>query len=169
MEKVVAKTDIEKRIHSHLFRHAEITKRATQLTEAQARIRYGWGKSSNMPSRYTHLNDKDVDDKMLQIMGVKKKEVEEEAPIIECQYCHVKYSRDTLYCETCAKPLDVVEAERMKQEQKEETQAMVYEMVRKEKASISRKARQLKNDKLIDEQQKEIETLKEMVAKMSKN
>ena len=93
-----------------MFRHAEITKRAGQLTEAQARIRYGWGKSSNMPSRYTHLNDKDVDDKMLQIMGVKKKEVEEETSIIECQYCHVKYSKDTLYCETCAKPLDVVEA-----------------------------------------------------------
>ena len=168
LQKVVAKTDIEKRIHSHLFRHAEITKRATQLTEAQARIRYGWGKSSNMPSRYTHLNDKDVDDKMLQIMGIKKKEEEQEPSTIECQYCHVKYSRDTLYCETCAKPLDVIEAERMKQNQLEENKAMMYEIMRQEKAAESKgkKGKELK--KQVKEQQKEIQELKDMISKMSK-
>lgn len=172
LENVVAKTDIDKRIHSHLFRHAEITKRAGQLTEAQARIRYGWGKSSNMPSRYTHLNDKDVDNKMLQIMGVKKKEVEEETSIIECQYCHVKYSKDTLYCETCAKPLDVVEAERMKQQQKEETEIMISELLRKEKSResnkkyYSKRGEELENQ--VQSQKEEIQSLKDLISKIGK-
>ena len=166
--KIVAKTDITKRIHSHLFRHAEITKRAVQLTEAQARRRYGWGKSSNMPSRYTHLNDKDVDDRMLQIMGVKKKEEEEEAPIIECQYCHVKYPRNTVYCESCAKPLDVVEAERMKEAAKQETEAMIQELVRKERSEKAKKKFYQKRDKEVEEKQQEIDSLKEMIKKMSK-
>lgn len=165
---IVAKTNITKRIHSHLFRHAEITKRAGDLTEAQARIRYGWGKSSNMPSRYTHLNDKDVDNKMLQLMGVTRKEEVQEASIIECQYCHVKYSIDTKYCETCAKPLDAVEAERMEREQKDKTQAMIYELVRKERAEKAKQVYHEKRDNQMEELLKQNQELQDMVNKMSK-
>ena len=66
-------------------------------------------------------------------------EVLDQAPIIECQYCHVKYPKDTTYCETCAKPLDIVEAERMKEQQREETKAMMYEIPKQDKAKKSKK------------------------------
>ena len=55
-------------MYSHLFRHKEITDLAGKLTEAQSRIRHGWSPSSPMPSRYTHMNNQDVDDKMLSII-----------------------------------------------------------------------------------------------------
>ena len=159
---------ITKRMHSHLFRHAEITKLAGKLTEPEQRIRHGWTSGSSMPSRYSHMNNQDVDDKMLQIMGIKKPTVEEEAKFLECQYCHIKHPLDTKYCETCMKPLDVVEAARLERQDKEETQAMVYELIRKEKSTKAKKAYLMQRDKKVEEQQAEIQSLKDMISKMSK-
>jgi predicted amidophosphoribosyltransferase len=105
---------------------------------------------------------------MLQIMGIKKESVEEETKFLECQYCHIKHPLDTKYCETCMKPLDVVEAARMERQQKEETQAMIYELVRKERAGKAKKVYHEKQDKQVEEQQKEIQSLKDMISKMSK-
>ena len=165
---VVEKTTIKKRIHSHLFRHKEITDLAGKLTEAESRKRHGCGSSSNMPSRYTHLNDQDVDNKMLQIMGVKKTEEKKRESYIECQYCHVKYPNDTRFCETCAKPLDVVEAELMKSKAKEETQAMVYEIMRQDKSKKKKNKRGEALQEQLLSQQEEIQSLKDMITKMSK-
>ena len=165
---VVEKTTIKKRIHSHLFRHKEITDLAGKLTEAESRKRHGWGSSSNMPSRYTHLNDQDVDNKMLQIMGVKKDVEKKKESYIECQYCHVKYPNDTRFCETCAKPLDVVEAELMKSKAKEETQAMVYEIMRQDKSKKKKNKRGEALQEQLLSQQEEIQSLKDMITKMSK-
>ena len=172
LKTIVAKTSIKKRISSHLFRHKEITDLAGKLTEAESRIRHGWDSSSNMPSRYTHMNNQDVDNKMLQIMGVHKKDVEDIPTFIECHFCHVKHPLDTKFCEACAKPLDVVEAERMQKESKDETQAMVYELMRKEKSDKAKRNHQGEKDKEINKQIKqqadEIKMLKDMITKMSK-
>ena len=169
LRKFCKQAGITKRMYSHLFRHKEITDLAGNLTEAQSRIRHGWSPSSPMPSRYTHMNNQDVDDKMLEIFGVKKKPVEDTPKFIECMFCHVKHPVDTKYCEACAKPLDVVEAERMQRQQREETQAMVYELVRKERADKAKKVYHEKRDKEMEEKQQKIESLEAMITKMSKN
>ncbi|MCA9827886.1 MAG: hypothetical protein KC444_05780 [Nitrosopumilus sp.] len=44
---------------------------ANKLTESESRMRHGWEKTSLMPSKYTHLNQEDLDCKMLEIMGVR--------------------------------------------------------------------------------------------------
>ena len=167
LKKYCKMAGITKRMHSHLFRHAEITSLAGKLTEPEQRIRHGWTSSSSMPSRYAHMNNQDVDDKMLKIMGIKKKDEEEEARFLECQYCHIKHPIDTKFCETCMKPLDVVEAARLERQLKEENQAMVYELIRKEKATKAKKAYTMRRDKVMEEQHQEIEALKETIAKMS--
>jgi hypothetical protein len=172
LKKRCRQAGIDKRMYSHLFRHKEITDLAGKLKESESRIRHGWSRTSNMPARYTHMNNEDLDNKMLQIMGVKRKEVEEETSIIECQYCHVKYPKDTLYCETCAKPLDVVEAERMKQQQKEENEIVISELIRKEKSRESnrkyynKRGEELENQ--IQSQQEEIQSLKDLISKIGK-
>jgi len=66
------------------------------------------------------------------------------------------------------KPLDVVEAARLEQQHKDEAQAMVYELVRKERASKAKKVYHAKRDKQVEQQQQEIDSLKEMIKKMSK-
>jgi len=45
---------------------------------------------------------------------------------------------------------------------------MVYELVRKERASKAKKVYHAKRDKQVEQQQQEINSLKEMIKKMSK-
>ena len=139
---------------------------ATNLTEVESRMRHGWDKKSSMPSRYTHLNQEDLDTKMLQIMGVKKKEEKEES-IRECVYCKIKYSLETRFCEVCSRPLDVTESLRMEKEQEERTKAMIQEMLRQEHAKKSQDEQTETLQREKQEQQKEIDNLKKLLVKMS--
>ena len=168
LKKIVTRAGIDKRVHSHLFRHKAITDLAGKLTEPESRKRYGWSKSSNMPSRYTHMNNQDVDDKMLKIYGLKKRVEEEEPTFLECHSCHAKHPLDTKFCEACMKPLDVVEAERMEKESEQNNKAMMYELLRREKSKESKNRRGEKLKQQLQDQQKEIQMLKDMVNKMSK-
>ena len=45
LRKRVKQAGLTKRIHSHIFRHKEITEMASKLTEAESRMRHGWGRS----------------------------------------------------------------------------------------------------------------------------
>ena len=166
LQKRARQAGIKKRITSHLFRHKEITDLATTLTEVESRMRHGWEKTSAMPSRYTHLNQEDLDTKMLQIMGVKKKEEKEES-LRECVYCKIKYPLETRFCEVCSRPLDIIEAIRMEKEQEEKTKAMIQEMLRQEHAKKSQDEQTETLQREKQEQQKEIENLKKLLVKMS--
>jgi hypothetical protein len=166
LQKRVRHAGIKKRITSHLFRHKEITDLATTLTEVESRMRHGWEKTSAMPSRYTHLNQEDLDTKMLQIMGVKKKEKKEES-IQECVYCKIKYSLETRFCEVCSRPLDLIEAIRMEKEQEEKTRAMIQEILRQEHAKKSQDEQTETLQKKTEGQQEEIDYLKKLLVKTS--
>ena len=168
LKKYCRMAGITKRMTSHLFRHAEITSLAGKMTEPEQRLRHGWSKSSKMPSRYTHMKNEDVDNKYLEIMGVTKKPVKIEESLVECQYCHVKHPVDTKYCESCGKPLDVIEAERMHKQQQEDNKAMMYEIMRQEKAAESRGRRGKQLEKQLEDNKQEIQMLKDMISKMSK-
>jgi len=172
LKKIVERAGVDKKIHSHLFRHKAITDLAGKLTEPESRIRYGWSKSSNMPSRYTHMNNQDVDDKMLKIYGVKKRVEEEEPTFIECHYCHAKHPVDTKFCEACMKPLTIVEAERLESLKDEKAKAMMYELLREQKSKQSKNYHHNKREKELEKelksQSEEIQLLKDMVNKMSK-
>ena len=167
LRKRVKQAGLTKRMYSHIFRHKEITEMATKLTEAESRMRHGWGRSSPMPARYTHLNQEDLDNKILQIKGVKKEEVLEELGLRECAYCKIKHAIDAKFCEICSRPLDVIESMRMEKEQDERTKALILETLRQEHSNKSKK---LVNKKLEEEnkaKQKEIEQLKEILAKVN--
>ena len=172
LKKIVKNAGIDKRVHSHLFRHKAITDLAGKLTEPESRKRYGWSKSSNMPSRYTHMNNQDVDDKMLKIYGVKKRVEEEEPTFVECHYCHAKHPVDTKFCESCMKPLTIVEADRLESLKDEKAKAMMYELLREQKAKQSKNRHHNKREKELEKelklQSEEIQLLKDMVNKMSK-
>ena len=123
---------------------------ASKLTEAESRMRHGWGRSSPMPARYTHLNQEDLDNKILQMKGVKKEEDKEELELRECVYCKVKHAIDAKYCEICSRPLDVVESMRMEKEQEARTKSLILETLRQEH---SNKSKGLANKKLEEENQ----------------
>lgn len=166
LHKRVKQAGISKRITSHLFRHKEITDLAPKLSESESRMRHGWERTSLMPSRYTHLNQDDLDDKMLKVMGVKKEDKQEDE-LKECAFCKIKYANEVRFCDNCSRPLDVADAIIMEKENEAKQKALVLELLRQERAKQARERKQNSKDKTIDEQQKQIDELKALVDKLS--
>ena len=166
LRKRIRQAGITKRIHSHLFRHKEITDLANKLTETESRMRHGWEKNSLMPARYTHLNQEDLDEKMLGIMGVKTPKEEKEA-LQECTFCKIQYPTETRFCDNCSRPLNIADAMEMEKEQEQRTKALIMEMLRQEH---SNKSKNLMTQKLEEEnkaKQKEIEQLRKLLEQSS--
>ena len=155
-----------KRISSHLFRHKEITDLANKLTESESRMRHGWEKTSLMPSKYTHLNQENLDEKMLEIMGVKAQKQNKDR-LKECAYCKIRYPAETRFCDACSRPLDVDDAIQMEKESEERTRDLVMELMRKEHAKRSKDKISAEKDNKIKEQDKRIRQLERMVLKFS--
>jgi len=166
LKKRVRQAGITKRISSHLFRHKEITDLANKLTESESRMRHGWEKTSLMPSKYTHLNQEDLDDKMLIIMGVNV-EKQKEDELRECIYCKIRYPIETRFCDVCSRPLDVADAIQMEKEQEERTRALIMETLRQEHSNKSKSTQSNKMRETIDEKSKEIQELKKVIQKLS--
>ena len=115
--------NISKKVNLKLFRHSEATKTAKFLTDSEMRKRHGWSNSSNMTSKYVHLNDSDVDQKILSHYGIKPKEdFSVNMPKI-CKICQIPNASDSTICNKCGKPLDLKTALELetKQQQKLET------------------------------------------------
>ena len=167
LQKRVRLAGITKKISSHLFRHKEITDLANKLTESESRMRHGWEKTSLMPSKYTHLNQDDLDDKMLQIMGVKKPEITEE-PLRECVFCKISYPVEIRFCDVCSRPLDVFDALQMEKETEERTKSLVYELMRKERAKKSKDKVNIVQEKKLKEQQERIKQLEGIIQSITK-
>ena len=171
LKKRVRQAKVTKNIYSHLFRHAEVTRLASVLTEPESRMRHGWGKKSDMPSKYAHLNQEDLDDKILQNLGIKKTEVQEET-MKQCTYCKISFPLEVRFCNVCSRPIDINDALGMEKESQEDTKAMMYQMIRLEKAKESKSKRGEKMKQELQDQQKELQMLKDivnnMVNKMSK-
>lgn len=65
------KAGIGKRVHSHLFRHTKASRMAKeQFNEEYMRRWFGWTDGSKMPSHYSHLVQKDVDEVLLKRKGM---------------------------------------------------------------------------------------------------
>jgi len=166
LHKRIRQAGITKRIYSHLFRHKEITDLANKLTESESRMRHGWEKSSLMPSRYTHLNQEDLDEKMLGIMGVKTpKEVKES--LQECVYCNIRYPIETRFCDNCSRPLNIVDAMQMEKEQEERTKSLILETLRQEHSNKSKTSTNKKLEEENQAKQKEIEDLKKLLSQVT--
>lgn len=71
---VAKKAGINRSVSPKLFRHTSATFYAKHLTEPEMRIRFGWSRNSKMPSYYSHLSSRDIDNKILAINGIKPQE-----------------------------------------------------------------------------------------------
>lgn len=118
IKRIAKKAGIKKNINLHLFRHSRATHLAKHLTEAEMNVYFGWVQGSDMPATYVHLSGRDVDDKIMQIHGLKPKNTEEKGKLnpIKCPRCkHINAPVDS-YCSRCGTVLD--EEERLKLEMK---------------------------------------------------
>jgi len=166
LQKRIRQAGITKRISSHLFRHKEITDLANKLTESESRMRHGWEKTSLMPSKYTHLNQDDLDEKMLEIMGIKTKKQNKDE-LKECTYCKIRYPSEVRFCDTCSRPLDVDDAIQMEKESENKTRDLIMELMRKEHAKKSKDKISIKKDNTIKKQEQQIKQLEQIILKFS--
>ena len=101
--------EIPKRVNLKLFRHTAATAMSKILTDAEMKKRHGWTRSSNMPSRYVHLIDSDVEEKILAHYGIDKKSKSNESKNLPkiCPICELPNSPESKLCSKCGKPLDL--------------------------------------------------------------
>ena len=113
--------EISKHVNLKLFRHTAATTMSKILTDAEMKKRHGWTRSSNMPSRYVHLVDSDVEEKILVHYGIDKKPKSNESQNLPkiCPICELPNSPESKLCSKCGKPLDLKTAVDM-DEQKDE-------------------------------------------------
>jgi integrase/recombinase XerD len=167
LKKRLKHAGITKRTTSHLFRHASVTEWASKLTEAESRMRFGWEKNSSMPTHYAHLNQGDLDRKVLESYGIKPKVIEEES-FNKCNHCNIQYPSEITFCEQCSRPIDLETAIQMEKESKSNQEALILEVIRKERATERKRKSQEGTQQVVKKQQEEIELLKQTIKSLSK-
>lgn len=99
---------IKKGLHPHLFRHTAVTNDVkVGMTEPELRAKYGWSRSSDMPSRYTHFAGKDYEERAAERKGRKPKSNGDESPLAPrmCPKCREPNLATNLWCGKCKAPL----------------------------------------------------------------
>jgi len=138
----------------HDLRHNSCTFSAKLgLNEMELRIRYGWSTTSKMPSRYTHLASKDVDDKIKVIIGFQEPDKPENASLqtIICWNCNEDNVPTNKFCGKCGSNLvrkkeDIVNATELGIGlQKSMDQDELYNMMYKQMNELRKEIRELKN------------------------
>jgi len=74
LNRLMCKSEINKRCNPHLFRHSRATYLANYLTEFQMNQYFGWIQGSDMPSTYVHLSGKEIETAVLKLNGFKVSE-----------------------------------------------------------------------------------------------
>jgi integrase len=107
ISQIAKKANVGKRVYPHLFRHTRATHLARHLKETELRIVFGWSKDSKTPSTYIHLSGSDVEDRLLELNGIKIKENEKPpvVPTTKCYRCSEVNSIANKFCYKCNAPL----------------------------------------------------------------
>ena len=99
---------LKKHVNPHLFRHSQASELADDLTEAQMNEYFGWKQGSKMPAVYVHLSGRNIDEKILEMKGLKKPDKKNEAPAVkQCLRCTHVNPPTSRFCMKCALPLDL--------------------------------------------------------------
>ena len=110
LKKLLKRAGIKKRVHPHLFRHSRATYfKKKKFSSDQMCHYFGWVEGSKMPSRYTHLSGKDIEEDVLRINGIKIKDEEDNNKFISkpCPRCKESVSPGGKFCPRCGTPFDV--------------------------------------------------------------
>ena len=106
--KFIAKNaGITKPHNPHAFRHARATVLSKILSEATLSKYMGWILGTGMVRTYAHLNDSDVEEKILEAHNLKKEKTNINKLTKPCPRCQASNEIDADYCMRCWLPLNV--------------------------------------------------------------
>jgi len=108
VDTLAKRANISRHIFPHLMRHSRCTHLSKLLKEPEMRIYFGWAKNSGMPGTYVHLSGADIEDKILEINGIKQTKGSKihKIPTIKCWNCKELNSIGNKFCSYCASPID---------------------------------------------------------------
>jgi integrase len=116
LKTLVQRAGIKKRVHAHIFRHTRMTHLAEKLTEQQLKVFAGWTGDSRMTGIYVHLSGADVDNKILEMAGMKSpdegKEEDDTLKPKVCSRCQEVNAVTNMYCFKCGMAMTAEAAER---------------------------------------------------------
>jgi len=128
LHRVSNRAGVKKHIHAHKFRHTNITKMASVLSESELKIHAGWGACSKMAEVYIHLTSNDVNKKILRSMGIELEE-EKGAPenllqvkVCPNNICSFENPSEAKFCLQCGYPLSMKTAIELKKLKEDEEQ-----------------------------------------------
>jgi len=107
---IVKRSGLNVHLTPHILRHNSATRCAAKgFNESMMRERYGWKRNSAMPSRYIHLAQTDIDNKIKQILGIKSEETTEISILqpITCPNCEYENVPTNVVCGRCGIKLNI--------------------------------------------------------------
>ena len=139
--------ELPKRVNLKLFRHTAATTMSKILTDAEMKKRHGWTRSSNMPSRYVHLVDSDVEEKILDHYGIDKKPKSESKNLPKiCHICELPNSPESKLCSKCGKALDLQTAWEIEEKDKQRQQ-MLEDRIQAQNKELEKDQSEIKKTK----------------------
>lgn len=94
------KAGIKKRVWPYLLRHTSITRDDYRLSDAEAKIYYGWAANSNMRGVYSHLTSDNVNARIAGKVADRPK-----LEMRKCPTCGHENSFENAFCNNCSRPL----------------------------------------------------------------
>lgn len=125
--RIVARTDIKKKVYPHLLRHTRITEWFREgYTEQEVKIMAGWTRGSRMVEIYSHLAGEDIEKSFLKKQGLLDGAEEAKEEILKPKPCprgckddkgnKLIYSPMDKFCNVCGAALDLKAAMTLQEE-----------------------------------------------------
>jgi len=146
LKRLAKQCGIKKPVNPHNFRHSQVTASAKYLSDQELKQKFGWTAGSRMLQVYSHITDQAVEEKELQMRGIKRIKEKNKRILthVKCESCGKVYSAGKRICE-CGRPLDPDLAKLWDQEKqaKEELLADFIAEIRKTDAETLKQAIEL--------------------------
>ena len=116
LRKLGERAGVKKDIWPYLFRHSCLTAMAKVFTESKLEFYAGWVQGSRMTRRYVHFSARDLEEAVLELHGLAKKdEAKRGFRLEDCPRCGKRNQLDSVRCGFCGFILDRRLAEIMEQ------------------------------------------------------
>ncbi|MCX8178392.1 MAG: site-specific integrase [Candidatus Aenigmarchaeota archaeon] len=126
LKKICKRASIQKRIYPHLFRHSAATYYSKILTDQQLKKRFGWTNDSKMLNIYSHLTQNDVNIRILESMGLVKKENETNPTMVKrCLVCGYENAFDVDFCSRCNNPVSLQGLKRLEETRETKEKSLI--------------------------------------------
>ncbi|MFP3871319.1 MAG: tyrosine-type recombinase/integrase [Candidatus Aenigmatarchaeota archaeon] len=98
------KSDVDKPVNPHAFRHSRATYLANQFTESQLCEWMGWVQGSDQAQTYVHLSGRDMDSSYARLHGIEEETEDTTSKLApsNCPRCGEEVPPNADFCHNCA-------------------------------------------------------------------